>query len=90
MTQQLTSIQEMENNIPCVDCLVFPMCRQRAIELHKHLIGGALFSVMKNQCIILWKTHNAYKDVRYPNVVVPLSDQKYVHNVLKYYGLWEF
>jgi hypothetical protein len=80
--------------IPCKDCLVFPMCKQRAIVHSRQLVRETLFLVMKFQCSILRKAHNKTRDERnsiasYPKSVISLSDQKFVQTVLKHFDLWD-
>ena len=76
---------------PCINCLVFPMCRSRAIEHSSVFNLSGMFAYIKNHCSILQKAYYDYKERSdtgiYPRAVLPYAKQPFCKDVLNHFKL---
>ena len=75
--------------IPCKDCLVFIMCKQRAIQLNSVFNSSGLFAYLKGHCEILDKAYlkNEIENQRPSETGMPYSERKFCKAVFRHFKL---
>jgi hypothetical protein len=75
--------------IPCKDCLVFPMCKQRAIRATSVFNSSGLFAYLKNNCSILDKAYiiDQIENHKPSEIGMPYSERKFCKAVYRYFKL---
>ena len=79
-------------NIPCVNCLVFPMCKARAKDNEFVFNLSAQFSNLKSHCDLLQEEYYEYNRMNpgcqtYPRSSLPYAKQPYPKAVLSFFQL---
>lgn len=72
---------------PCVDCLVFPMCKARAMECRLTFNPSGMFAYLKGHCAILHQAYYDYKNGLKGLTVMPYSEQPFCKQVLKHFDI---
>ena len=72
---------------PCIDCLVFPICKSRAKENESVFNPSGMFAYLKGHCDILREAYEKHKDTKTIKAILPYSEQPFCRAVLRHFDI---
>ena len=76
----------MKFNIPCINCLVFVMCKIRLKDHESVFNPSGCFAWLKGHCSILRDEYYNNKNAN-PKPVMPYSEQEFCKATLKHFNV---